>query len=71
MLLFSNSFLWTGLLLVLLLLGDDVRRLGTFAGLGDDAEMLHAARDGDLEKVIDFLTNKRVSLTTKNNYGVR
>jgi hypothetical protein len=69
--LLSHTFLWASFLLLLILLGDDVRRLGTWAGLGDDAEMLHAARDGDLAKVVDFLTNKRVSLTTKNNYGVR
>ncbi len=66
----SQAFLYGSLLLLVLLLGD-VRKLGSLAGLGDDAEMLHAARDGDVQKVVDFLTNKRVSLTTKNNYGVR
>lgn len=66
----SPTLLYSSLLLILLLFGDDVKRIGTLAGLGDDAEMLHAARDGDVKKVVDFLTNKKVSLTTKNNYGV-
>ncbi len=41
------------------------------AALSDDADMLYAARDGDVDKVIDFVKNKRVSLSTKNNHGVR
>lgn len=39
--------------------------------LSDDADMLKAAANGDASKVIEFIQGKGVSLTTKNNNGVR
>lgn len=41
------------------------------SALSDDADMLKAAANGDTDKVTDFVRNKGVSLTTKNNNGVR
>jgi hypothetical protein len=41
------------------------------SALSDDADMLKAAASGDTNKVTDFVRNKGVSLTTKNNNGVR
>ncbi len=41
------------------------------SALSDDAEMLRAAAEGDVSKVINFVKNKGVSLQTRNNNGVR
>lgn len=64
--------LWLCYLCVLGVLLTSELKYGVKAALSDDADMLYyAARDGDLDKVLDFVKNKRVSLTTRNNYGVR
>jgi hypothetical protein len=41
------------------------------SALSDEAELLKAAANGELDRVIDFVKNKGVTLTTKNNNGVR
>lgn len=46
-------------------------RYRVYGALSDDADMLKAAAAGDVQKVVDFVKNKGVSLTTKNNNGVR
>ncbi len=37
----------------------------------DDGDMLKAAAVGDSEKVLNLIKNRGVSLTTRNNNGVR
>lgn len=43
----------------------------TFGALSDDADMLKAASKGELDRVREFIRKKGVSITTKNNNGVR
>jgi hypothetical protein len=57
---------WGLIALILQLLLSDVE-----ARLGDDANLLDAARDGDLDKVKSLLQNGKASFMAKNNYGVR
>lgn len=41
------------------------------SSLSDNFNLLVAAEKGEIDKVIDFIINKGISITTKNNYGVR
>lgn len=40
-------------------------------GSGNAYEMLKAAENGNVEKVLELINEKGVTLDTKNNYGVR
>jgi len=41
------------------------------AGLSDEHDLIMAAASGNVESVIDYVKNKNVYVSTKNNYGVR